>query len=120
MLVFSVVLITLALICYSIGVWSEKIQGSLRAKHLIFFWLGFIFDSSSTMIMGAISHSSSVNLHSISGIAAILLMFLHAVWASIVLLSGKDEKKRKFSRFSILVWCLWLVPYSTGAVMNML
>jgi len=37
-----------------------------------------------------------------------------------VLLSGKEEKKKNFSRFSILVWCLWLIPYSTGAVMNML
>jgi uncharacterized repeat protein (TIGR03987 family) len=41
----SSVIITLALLFYSIGVWSERIQGRLKAWHLAFFWLGLVCDT---------------------------------------------------------------------------
>jgi len=47
----SVVLITLALVFYSIGVWSERLAGRLKGWHLAFFWLGLICDTTGTGIM---------------------------------------------------------------------
>lgn len=41
----STILITLALVFYTIGVWRERIAGRLKAWHLIFFWGGFVFDT---------------------------------------------------------------------------
>ena len=35
MLVYAILSITSALIFYSIGVWSEKIQGQLKKWHLV-------------------------------------------------------------------------------------
>ena len=47
----STILITLALIFYTIGVWAERLAGRLMPWHLIFFWGGLIFDTTGTSIM---------------------------------------------------------------------
>ena len=45
MLAAAVIFINLALIAYTIGVWSEKRSGELKMKHLVFFGFGLIFDT---------------------------------------------------------------------------
>ena len=112
----SATLIILAFVSYSIGVWSERIAGRLKGWHLIFFWIGLATDASGTGMMAAI-HGLFLNFHVITGIIALLLMFVHAVWASIVLL-GKDERAiLNFHKFSVFVWTIWLIPFFTGFFM---
>jgi uncharacterized repeat protein (TIGR03987 family) len=41
----ATIIITSALILYSIGVWSERIAGRLKPWHLVFFVLGLICDT---------------------------------------------------------------------------
>lgn len=38
---FASIIISAALVFYSIGVWSERIQGRLKTWHLAFFYTGF-------------------------------------------------------------------------------
>src|SRR5665647_2824194 len=112
MLIYAIVTITLALIFYSIGVWSEKIQGDLKKWHLIVFWIGFIFDTTGTTLMSEIAKSGfSFNLHGLTGLLAIVLMLIHAVWATIVLIKNNPEQKKNFHKFSIFVWLIWLIPF---------
>ena len=112
----SAILIITAFVSYSIGVWSERIAGRLKGWHLIFFWIGLATDASGTGMMAAI-HGLFLNFHVITGIIALLLMFVHAVWASIVLL-GKDERAiLNFHKFSVFVWTIWLIPFFTGFFM---
>ena len=35
--------ITLALVFYTIGTWSEKVQGRLKLWHIVFFLLGLVY-----------------------------------------------------------------------------
>lgn len=120
MLVYAIVSITLALIFYTIGVWSEKVQGTLKKWHLIIFWLGLIFDTLGTTLMSKIAKSGfQLNFHGITGLTAIVLMIFHAVWATVVLLRGSNESKIKFHKFSVLVWIIWLIPYVSGAIFGM-
>ena len=51
LVILSTILITLALIFYSLGVWSERIAKYLKLWHLIAFWIGFVFDVSGTYAM---------------------------------------------------------------------
>ena len=121
MLVYAVTTISLALVFYTIGVWSEKIQGSLKKWHLAMFWAGFIFDTTGTTLMGRLAGDIlTVNFHSVTGLAAILLMAVHAIWATAVLLKGGESQKRSFHRFSILVLSIWLIPYISGMVVGMM
>ena len=119
-MIFSAVLITLALVFYSIGVWSERIGGRLKVWHVIFFWLGLTFDTTGTVIMMKIAGGGiTFDIHGISGVLAILLMLINAVWSTIVL-ALKDEKAiATFHKFSIVVWVIWLIPYFTGFTASM-
>jgi uncharacterized repeat protein (TIGR03987 family) len=115
----SVVLITLALVFYSIGVWSEHLAGRLKGWHLVFFWLGLICDTTGTGLMFEMANAQPFSVHGLTGIVAIVLMFIHAVWASVVL-ARKDERLIvNFHKFSIVVWLIWLIPYFNGFFVSM-
>ena len=118
-LLISTILMTLALVCYSIGVWSERLAGRLKGWHLIFFWCGVTFDTSGTGIMFEIAGEIGSDVHSVTGIAAIVLMAIHAFWATVVLLRKDEKLITTFHRFSVIVWIIWLIPYLTGFFVSM-
>ncbi len=120
MLVYAIVFISLALVFYSVGVWSEKVQGDLKKWHLITFWIGLIFDTLGTTLMSKIANDGfKLNFHGITGIIAIALMLFHAIWATKVLLKNDPAQKKSFHKFSILVWFIWLIPYVSGMIFGM-
>jgi len=114
----AVIVINLALLFYSIGVWSERLQGRLKVWHTAFFWLGLVFDTWGTGMMFDYVGGMSYDLHGISGVLAIALMFIHALWATIVLLRKNERMIASFHRFSILVWFIWLIPYSSPMLLR--
>ncbi|QOS99306.1 TIGR03987 family protein [Brevibacterium sp. JNUCC-42] len=118
MLAIAVIFINLALVSYSIGVWSERRSGELKLKHLAFFGFGLICDTIGTTFMKLLADSSNFNLHGITGLIALLLMFLHTVWACFVLWKRKDNQIKQFHKFSLIVWILWLVPYFIGVALS--
>jgi uncharacterized repeat protein (TIGR03987 family) len=107
----SGVIITLALVSYSIGVWSERFQGRLRPWHLAFFWLGLLFDTWGTGLMLDMAGGLTADVHGVTGVLAILLMLIHATWATVVLVRHDERWIRDFHKFSVVVWAIWLVPY---------
>jgi uncharacterized repeat protein (TIGR03987 family) len=113
------ILITAALVFYSIATWSERLSGILKPIHLVLFWIGLIFDTSGTGLMIQNSTIETFSLHSLSGYAGIILMFIHTVWASVVLARNLESMKLRFHRFSITVWILWMFSYINGAVLGM-
>jgi|SRR3712207_12401 len=119
MLAKAIVFITLALIFYTVGVFGEKSQKVLKKWNVIIFWMGFICDTLGTKFMGDIAGSMfQINIHGITGIMAILLMLFHALWATIVFINNNEETKKKFHKFSIFVWIIWLIPYISGMIIG--
>lgn len=122
-LILAIVTISLALVFYTVGVWTEHKQKSLKWQNLVFFWLGLVFDTTGTTIMTFISESNGTNgfmsVHGITGALAIVLMIIHAVWATVVLARKNEKAQHTFHRFSIVVWCIWLIPYLIGVFMGM-
>lgn len=117
MIFYAIISITLALIFYTIGVWSEKLQGKLKVWHLAIFWIGLVFDTLGTTLMSKIaSNGFQFNFHGVTGLLAIILMLFHVVWATLVLVKGSETAKVNFHKLSIFVWCVWLIPYISGAV----
>jgi uncharacterized repeat protein (TIGR03987 family) len=117
-LIISAVAITLALVFYSIGVWSERFAKILKPKHLAFFWAGFVFDTTGTSLMTEIASGNFFTIHALTGFLAIVLMLFHAVWATITLAKHKEQRLRSFHKFSLLVWAIWLIPYLIGFIIN--
>lgn len=125
-LIIAIITISLALVFYTIGVFGERKSKTLNKKHLIMFWLGLVFDTTGTFIMSRIAAEGTSTvatnaqmIHSITGVLAIVLMLFHAGWATWVLIKNDDAKKQAFHKFSITVWCIWLVPYLVGMVIGM-
>ena len=46
-------------------------------------------------------------------------MIIHAVWATVVLVKNKESLIKSFHKFSLAVWCIWLVPYIFGMIIGM-
>jgi len=114
------VLITLALIFYSIGVWAEHLARYLKGWHVAAFWTGFAFDTSGTISMELIHPGFDwASLHSITGQIALWLMLGHAIWATRVVRKGNEATRRHFHRFSLVVWGIWLIPYIGGMFLGM-
>ena len=118
-LIVATTLITLALVFYSIGVWSERFAGRLKGWHLVFFWIGLAFDTTGTGLMFEMAGRIGSDIHSVTGILAILLMLIHAVWATAVLVGRNEKAITNFHHFSVFVWAVWLVPYCTGFFASM-
>ena len=62
----------------------------------------------------------SYDIHGISGVLAIILMFIHAIWATVVLVKKDEKMIVSFHKFSIFVWLIWLIPYFSPMVFQML
>ena len=121
LLIASTILITLALVFYSIGVWAERIIRYLKPWHVMAFWTGFLFDLAGTMTMHELADSkfNILEPHTLTGQIAIWLMLVHAVWATIVAKRGTERARRNFSQYSLIVWLIWLVPYFGGMYIGM-
>ncbi len=123
-LIFAIITITLALVFYTIGVFSERKSKTLKKRHLAFFWLGFLCDTTGTTLMSFIAENTTKSaasfFHGFTGGVAIGLMLVHAIWASVVVFKSNDVAKERFHKFSIIVWLIWLIPYVIGMVMGMM
>jgi uncharacterized repeat protein (TIGR03987 family) len=121
MLSYAVLFINMALVFYTIGVWGEKIQKKLKGWHLVIFWIGLVFDTLGTSFMAGIaSNGFKLDFHGITGLLAIVLMLIHVIWATWVMMSNNKEMQLKFHKLSFIVWILWLIPFSSGAIFSMM
>ncbi len=121
LLIIASTVISLALVAYTIGVFSERRAGELKPAHLAFFWLGLACDTTGTTIMTIMAQGSGgaiSPLHGITGLLAVILMLLHAGWATYVTLRGNEKSRHSFHLLSICVWLVWLVPYFVGLLIG--
>jgi len=119
--VFSAVLITLALVFYSLGIWSERYSHYLKKWHVICFWIGFFFDIHGTWFMHQVASKpfDIFEPHTFTGQIALWLMLIHAVWATFVIKKGTEKSKIGFHKYSLFVWIVWLIPYFGGMYLGM-
>jgi uncharacterized repeat protein (TIGR03987 family) len=119
--IISTVLITLALVFYSIGVWAERLVRFLNPWHVVAFWTGFLFDVSGTWAMHRLAEGpfDLREPHTLTGQTALWLMLAHAIWATVVTQRGSAHARATFHRFSLIVWFIWLVPYIGGMYLGM-
>jgi len=109
----------LALLCYTIGVWGERLSGRMRPWHAAFFWLGLMADTTGTELMRRIAGGFHLTLHGATGALALILMLVHAIWATVVLVRRDERALMTFHRISVVVWAIWLVPFIGGMVAGM-
>lgn len=126
MLLAAIILITSALVAYSIGVWAEHRARILKPWHAGMFALGLTCDASGTWLMSRIAAAHGdvtgvlTHIMAWTGALALLLMVFHLGWALVVLVRHRIAEKETFHRFSLAVWGFWLIPYVTGMAGSMI
>ncbi|MDN5919920.1 MAG: TIGR03987 family protein [Pseudonocardia sp.] len=131
MLPIAIVLITLALVWYTAGVWAERRTRSLKWWHVGAFAAGLAFDIGGTYMMSQIAaageqqHTEGAagilnTVMSVTGFIALILMAVHFTWAAVVMLRDRENERASFHRFSVGVWAIWLVPYFSGMTAAMI
>jgi uncharacterized repeat protein (TIGR03987 family) len=117
----ATILITLALVFYSVGVWTERFSRYLKGWHVAAFWTGFLFDVTGTLSMAQLSEDpfNLLHIHTLTGQIALWLMLIHAIWATYVVRKGSEPIRIRFHRYSLMVWLIWLIPYFGGMIMGM-
>jgi len=61
----------------------------------------------------------TLDIHSITGLIAILIMLIHAVWALLVLIRKDEQAIQNFHKFSVIAWVIWLIPYLSPMLFGM-
>jgi uncharacterized repeat protein (TIGR03987 family) len=120
-LIVPAIIMSLAFVFYTTGVWAERLQQDLRGWHVVLFWFGLACDGYATELMSRLvaQGQNAGFIHTATGFAAFSLMALHALWATWVLFKGSREARAGFHRYSVIVWAIWLVPYLGGMIAGM-
>lgn len=119
LLISAIIVITLALVFYSIGVFSEARRKMLEWKHVAWFTAGLVCDITGTLMMRGLSGDGLMSplgatLMAVSGTLAVVLMVVHIIFA--VVLLKKNVYRDKFHKWSIIIWVIWLVSYVLGPI----
>ena len=112
-------LFVVALMLYTIVIWTHwltrRIRPELTRWMLVAFGVALSFDISATIFVCALRSKVWLwNLHTISGLAAVLIMSLHFAWALDATLRTRGRCRGLFNRFSLSAWCIWLISFITG------
>ncbi len=119
--IIGAIIVTLALISYSIGIISEQVKKKLIPRVLIFITLGVVLDVTATVFMILGSQNSPFTAHGFIGYSALFLMLIELlrIWRSYNKLGmGADVPKgvHLYSRYAY-IW--WVVAYITGSLIAM-
>lgn len=118
-LIVPAIIMSLALVFYTTGVWAERVARDLKRWHVVMFWLGIACDTLATeMMFRILLAGGGVNdwSHTLTGAAALGLMAVHAIWATWTLWRGSEAARRGFHHYSVTVWAVWLIPYLGGMI----
>ena len=81
--------------------------------------LGLVCDTWGTTLMIEYVGGITFEIHQVTGVIAIVLMLVHALWALIVLVKKDETAIRNFHKFSLAVWVIWLIPYFSPMFLQM-
>ena len=116
LLLYAVLLFTIAMVLYTISVWGGRLQRHLKPWHLTLFAAGVTTDVIATWLTIEFVGSIVFTPHAIFGFISLFLMVLHLIWAIIVYAGDNRAGQKHFHRFSLMVWTVWMISYVTGFV----
>ena len=108
-----IVFIILALLFYSISIWSEKFEKVIKPWMVMMMFTAFTCDMIGTGMMFMKSDGHIVGSHMICGYIALVIMSVHLIWAFMAA-ENMGKAQEWFNRFSIYAWCLWIIAFLSG------
>lgn len=114
-IIIATILFTLALILYSIAIWSERMRKQLMLWHVVVFSMGVTADALGVWITYKAVGGIVLTPHAIFGFTALFLMSVHFLWVLFSFIKAKP-RTRFFHHFNLFVWLFWVLSYLSGFV----
>lgn len=109
-------LFTVALLLYSTVIWTHWRTKKLRPWMAYVFGLALLTDATATVtVCWLLTGYWSWSFHTLVGIASLLVMGLHFLWA-LGALTYRGRLETYFRRYSLAAWSVWLVSFVTGFI----
>ena len=118
-LIAGSLIVTLALISYSVGFFSEFRSRIISKISLFFLALGLILDISGTVCMIIGSTNNAFTFHGIIGYSALLGMFIdNALFWKMWNQNGIGSAvPKKLHYYSLIAYSWWAIVYISGTIM---
>lgn len=117
-IVKAVVVVTCALVSYSIAIITEQRKKSITKFVLTFLTLGVTLDITSTVLM--IMGSSGITYHGFIGWSALLVMLVDAILIWRYWVKNKNATvSRGLNLYTRYAYAWWVVAYIAGAIIAM-
>lgn len=119
-LTMAVVVVTFALIFYSIAVITEQRKCCISKFVLTFLTIGVFLDISSTTLMIIGSRKIPITVHGFIGYTALMAMLIDSIlmwrfWHK----SGGDRVPRGLTLYTRFAYGWWVIAYIAGAIIAM-
>lgn len=116
------VVVTLALISYSIGVITEQKKRKLVKTVLIFVTVGIILDITATICMILGSTNSPFTFHGFLGYSALIAMLIDviSIWNFYKKNGSGTEVPKKLHKYTLYAYLWWVIAYITGSALVMI
>jgi hypothetical protein len=117
-LIAGITIVNIALISYSVAIFSEQRKRNITNKVLIFLSLGVVFDIASTVCMVIGSSHTAFSSHGILGYSSLLGMLIDSIllWRFRIkndIFIQINKNLHIYSRFAY-IW--WVFAYITGII----
>lgn len=116
------VVVTLALISYSIGVIAEQKKHRVIRTVLTFITLGIFLDITATAFMIIGSTNSPFTLHGFLGYSALVAMLVDVIviWNFYNKNGSEVKVPRKIHVYTLFAYIWWVIAYITGSMLVMM
>jgi uncharacterized repeat protein (TIGR03987 family) len=119
-LIRAVIVVTCALIFYSIAVLTEQRKSTISKRVLFFLTAGLVLDISSTILMIIGSRKIPITVHGFIGYSALTVMLIDTILVWRFWRKNRDAQvPRGLNLYTRFAYAWWVIAYIAGAVIAM-
>lgn len=120
-LIAGIAIVNLALISYSVAIFSQRRNKQLNSRVMTFLSLGVCLDITATICM-IIGSGKFLTLHGVIGYSSLAGMLSDTIISYIrVMKNGLGTSiSQRFNNVSLIAYVYWVMAYITGALLVML
>lgn len=119
LLIAGTIIVTAALLSYSIAIITEQVKKILTKTTLVFLTIGIVLDVIATMLMILGSPQTPFTLHGFVGYSALLVMMIDAtlIWRSYFTFGFGSKISHGLHLYSRYAYLWWVLAFITGGIL---
>lgn len=119
LLIAGTIIVSAALLSYSIAIITEQVKKLLTKTTLVFLTIGIVLDVIATMLMILGSPQTPFTIHGFVGYSALLVMLIDAtlIWRHYFSFGFGTKLKHPLHLYSRYAYLWWVAAFITGGLL---